>query len=69
MCCLKSIFICAIQENIHFMNVPVLMKGEDRTVFVLYFLVTSLQNTVKYILDDFIMIPPQSPIQFNHQHM
>ena len=61
-CCLKSIFICAIQENSHLMKVAGLINGTLRTLFVLYFLLISLQNAVNYSLDDLTSVTKSNPI-------
>lgn len=61
-CFLKSIFICAIQEKNHFMKVAGHMNEELRILFVLYFLVISLQNAVNEILDDLTELTKSQPI-------
>ena len=59
---LKSMFILPIHANIHFTKVSTLINGAANMLFVLYFLVSSLQNPVKDILALLTMLMKSHPI-------
>ena len=51
---LKSICMLPMQENIHLTDVLMVIKGSDKMLEVLYFLVISLQKEVNDILELFL---------------